>query len=133
MKGRYVLAPQAAQDLAEIWRYIKKGSSSAMAERVESVIRSKIEFLAQHPMAGHWRRSLTSEQVKFFPVYSWLVVYRPDTNPLLRSCTSSDRARYASCGGNPPSGSNAGFAPGVAGSVDGGGSGSTISCGLGVV
>lgn len=53
-----------------------------MAERVESVIRSKIEFLAQHPMAGHRRRSLTSEQVKFFPVYSWLVVYRSDTNPL---------------------------------------------------
>ena len=44
MSGFYVLAPEAARDLAEIWRYIKKKSSIEMAERVESVIRDKILF-----------------------------------------------------------------------------------------
>ena len=39
MKRRYVLAPQAARDLVQIWRYIKKESSQETADRVESVIR----------------------------------------------------------------------------------------------
>jgi toxin ParE1/3/4 len=82
MRTRYVLAPEAASDLVEIWRHIKKQSSVAIADRVESVIRDKIIFLAENPGAGHWRRSLTDEDVKFFPVYSYLIVYRPDTKPL---------------------------------------------------
>jgi plasmid stabilization system protein ParE len=38
MKARFVLAPQAAEDLFGIWRYIKNQSSVAMADHVESVI-----------------------------------------------------------------------------------------------
>jgi len=53
-----------------------------MADRVESVIRGKIIFLAGSPSAGHWRKDLTDQAVKFFPVYSYLIVYRPDTKPL---------------------------------------------------
>jgi toxin ParE1/3/4 len=82
MKSRFVLAPQAAEDLADIWRYIKGRSSSVMADHVESVILEKILFLAHVPEAGHHRRNLTSEEVKFFPVYSYLIVYRPTTTPL---------------------------------------------------
>ena len=82
MTARYVLAPEAASDLIEIWRYIKKQTNFEMAERVESVIREKIVFLAENPGAGHWRKTLTQEAVKFFPVYSYLVVYRPETKPL---------------------------------------------------
>ncbi len=82
MRERYVLAPEAAFDLVEIWRYIKKQSSLEMADRVESVIRDRIVFLAANPGAGHWRKNLTDETVKFFPVYSYLIVYRPDTKPL---------------------------------------------------
>ncbi|HKW18165.1 MAG TPA: type II toxin-antitoxin system RelE/ParE family toxin [Terriglobales bacterium] len=82
MSRRYVLAPQAAADLAEIWRYIKGQSSVSTAERVESVIRERIVFLSRNPEAGHWRKDLTSYRVKFFPVYSYLIVYRPNTDPL---------------------------------------------------
>jgi antitoxin ParD1/3/4/toxin ParE1/3/4 len=82
VRERYVLAPEAAFDLVEIWRYIKKQSSLEMADRVESVIRDRIVFLAANPGAGHWRKNLTDETVKFFPVYSYLIVYRPDTKPL---------------------------------------------------
>jgi toxin ParE1/3/4 len=82
MSGRYLLAPQAATDLVQIWRYIRKQSSKGMADRVESVILDRIRFLAENSGAGHWRRNLTEERVKFFPVYSYLVVYRPDTKPL---------------------------------------------------
>jgi len=82
MSGRYVLAPEAASDLVQIWRYIKKQSSVAMADRVETVILDRIAFLAENPGAGHWRRNLTERPVKFFPVYSYLIVYRPETKPL---------------------------------------------------
>lgn len=82
MRPRYVLAPAAARDLVGIWRYIKKQSSLEMAERVEAVIRDRIVFLAENPDAGHWRKDLTSEPVRFFPVYSYLIVYRPAARPL---------------------------------------------------
>jgi toxin ParE1/3/4 len=53
-----------------------------MADRVESVIREKIVYLAERPGGGHWRKDLTDESVKFFPVYSYLIIYRPETSPL---------------------------------------------------
>jgi plasmid stabilization system protein ParE len=56
MSGRYVLAPEAAFDLVEIWRYIKKQSSIEIADRVEAVIRDRIVFLAGNPGAGHRAR-----------------------------------------------------------------------------
>jgi plasmid stabilization system protein ParE len=82
MSVRYVLAPQAALDLFEIWRYIREHSSVKAADRVEAVIRERIAFLAEAPGAGHSRKDLTQHNVKFFPVYSYLIVYRPETTPL---------------------------------------------------
>ena len=79
---RYILAPEAALDLVEIWRYLKNKASVEIAERVERAIREKIVFLASMPGAGHWRRDLTDESVRFFAVYSYLIVYRPETKPL---------------------------------------------------
>jgi toxin ParE1/3/4 len=82
MKRRYVLAPEAARDLAEIWRYVRKQSGLEIADRVESGIRDKIVRVATAPGIGHWRRDLTDEPVKFFPVYSYLIVYLTEKNPL---------------------------------------------------
>lgn len=52
MKRRYVLAPEAALDLAQIWRYVKTRSNPKMADSVESVIRDKVVFLAGTPGTG---------------------------------------------------------------------------------
>ena len=41
MSMRFVLAPQAALDLVEIWCYIKEQTSLTIADRVESAIREK--------------------------------------------------------------------------------------------
>jgi toxin ParE1/3/4 len=46
------------------------------------VIRDRIVLLAGTPEAGHHRKDLTGMDVKFFPVYSYLIVYRPTTKPL---------------------------------------------------
>ncbi len=61
---------------------MKKESSRETADRVESIIRSKFVYLAQFQGAGHWRRDLTSADVRFISVYSYLIVYRPETKPL---------------------------------------------------
>jgi toxin ParE1/3/4 len=82
MKARYVLAPEAAHDLVQIWRYVEKQSRVEVADRIERVIRDRIVFLAKTSNAGHSRKDLTDEAVKFLPVYSYLIVYRPDTSPL---------------------------------------------------
>lgn len=82
MSSRYILAPQAAQDLVDIWHYIKEQSSVATGDRVESAIRERIAFLSDNPGTGHLRSDLADENVKFFPVYSYLIVYRFETKPL---------------------------------------------------
>jgi plasmid stabilization system protein ParE len=69
MSARYILAPQAAIDLFEIWRYIKEQTGATTADRVELVIRDRIVLLAGTPEAGHHRKDLTDMDVKFFPVY----------------------------------------------------------------
>jgi len=82
MKSRFILSPEAVDDLASIWQYIQAQSSFEIADRVESVIRDRILFLALNPRAGHKRKDLTDLPVRFFPVYSYLIVYHPETKPL---------------------------------------------------
>jgi antitoxin ParD1/3/4 len=82
VRRRYILAPEAALDLVQIWRHIENNASFEMADRVESVIREKIVYLAGNSGAGHWRRDLTEKPVRFFSVYSFLIVCRPETKPL---------------------------------------------------
>ena len=82
MTSRYRLAPEAVLDLDSIWIYVRRRAGLSMADRVEAGIREKIVFLAKNPGNGHWRKDLTREHVKFFKVYSYLFVYRPDTRPL---------------------------------------------------
>jgi antitoxin ParD1/3/4 len=82
LNRRFILAPEAVRDLAQIWRYVKSESGIETADRVESVIRGKLVYLAGFPQAGHWRRDITDVPVRFFSVYSYLIVYRPETKPL---------------------------------------------------
>lgn len=50
----YFLVPEAALDLAQIWRYIKNSASLEMAVRVESAIHGRILFyLIGKPNGGH--------------------------------------------------------------------------------
>jgi plasmid stabilization system protein ParE len=67
LNARYVLAPQAARDLVDIWQYLTENASHATADRVESVSKEKFAFLAENPRAGHTRKNLTDEPVRVFP------------------------------------------------------------------
>ena len=82
MSARYVLSPEAQADLVDIWEYIKRESSEEVADHVANAILDKIAFLAERPGVGHTRPDLSAKPVKFFTVYSYLIVYRPEATPL---------------------------------------------------
>jgi plasmid stabilization system protein ParE len=75
----FVLSPRAAEDLVEIWHFVKTQSSLEIAERVYKNISGKFLFLASNPGVGHRRENLTGKNVRFFAVYSYLIVYRVQT------------------------------------------------------
>ena len=68
MTRRYILAPEAALDLVEIWRYLKKNARVEIADRVEAAVR-EIVFLARPRRGRAGRKDLTGKVVRFFAVY----------------------------------------------------------------
>lgn len=50
--GRFVVSPQALDDLDEIWVFLASDSVEA-ADRVETAIREAIRKLAEFPELGH--------------------------------------------------------------------------------
>jgi len=84
MPAPYQLTPRALDDLSDIWEFIADNNESA-ANRVESAILLAFGSLARHPMLGSKRSEITPLPVRFWTVArfpSFIVVYRPDTEPL---------------------------------------------------
>ena len=77
----YSVSPQAVEDLFEIWQYISRGSEDA-ANRVQSEFYEMFGALARMPWQGHRRKDLRLRPVLFFRVYSYLIVYQPDVDPV---------------------------------------------------
>ena len=73
-------APGKMADYLEIWEFIARDNLDA-ADRVESEIERAILRLVRHPELGHVRRDLTSRPVRFWPIYSYLIIYDPATRP----------------------------------------------------
>jgi len=80
--SRYILSPAAAGDLVQIWRYIRDRGSEEAANRVEVAILRTISKLAASPGIGYRRPDLVSSDVRFLPIYSYLIVYRESSGPL---------------------------------------------------
>lgn len=79
--ARYVLTDRAKHDIQQIVSYIRRRNPSA-AKRVRAELRDAMRLLADFPGLGHLREDLTDEPLRFWSVYSYLIVYRPDTKPL---------------------------------------------------
>jgi len=78
---RYVITPRASADLDEIWNYIARDNLTA-ADRVEEKLFAAMAKLAEMPGLGHTRRDVTDPRYRFWRVYSYLIAYRLDTDPL---------------------------------------------------
>ena len=75
----YVLSSDADRDLDDIWEYIAQDSVDA-ADRWIAKLFDAFEALGETPGMGHKREDLTQYPVLFFPVGSYLIIYR--TKPL---------------------------------------------------
>jgi plasmid stabilization system protein ParE len=77
----FVLTPLAARDLNEIWDYVASDSVAA-ADRVLIALEKALRELAKSPGKGHQREDLADGRHRFFLVYSYLIVYRPEAKPM---------------------------------------------------
>ena len=72
----YIVAPEAEDDLRQIWRYLLGEAGLAIANRIQGELVDAFEGLADVPGKGHKRPDLTSRDVLFFSVYQYMIVYR---------------------------------------------------------
>jgi plasmid stabilization system protein ParE len=72
----YIVAPEAEDDLRQIWRYLLGEAGLAIANRIQGELVDAFESLADVPGKGHKRSDLTSRDVLFFSVYQYMIVYR---------------------------------------------------------
>jgi len=82
MSSRFVLSTPASDDLEGILSYVLEESGAQRAQHVADHLREAFHRLTHAPGLGHRREDLTSAPVLFCAVWSYLVVYKPDTTPL---------------------------------------------------
>ena len=79
---RYTLSPEAQQDLRDTREYLLKEAGLPVSRHVMRKINEALRFLSVMPGVGHFRQDLTDEPVKFWQVFSYLIVYDHLTSPI---------------------------------------------------
>jgi plasmid stabilization system protein ParE len=79
--AKFRLTRAAERDLQEIKDYIARDSVDAAARVLDRLERAFHE-LVEMPGMGHRREDLTREDVRFWSVFEYLIVYEPDAAPL---------------------------------------------------
>src|SRR5690349_14707624 len=81
--SRYILAVEAQQDLREIRDFLTAQGGSRVARHVLGAFVVAFRRLAKTPGMGHRREDLTpDEDLLFWTVFSYLIVYRRSRGPL---------------------------------------------------
>jgi antitoxin ParD1/3/4 len=76
-----LVSVEAKQDLASIWDFISRDNIEA-ADRVEIEFYETFTSLGRMPEQGYQRTDLTKLPVRFFPLYSYLIIYEPEARPV---------------------------------------------------
>jgi toxin ParE1/3/4 len=79
--SKFVLTPTAEGDLLKILEYLEGDNPSSVLKVVDA-LDDAMQFLADSPGNGHLRSDLTHQDVRFWSVFKYVVVCRPDTKPL---------------------------------------------------
>lgn len=79
--NQFVLTQAAKGDLLKILEYIEDDNPNAILKVVDA-LDDAMQLLAESPGIGHLRPDLTRQDVRFWSVFRYLVIDRPDTNPL---------------------------------------------------
>lgn len=72
----FILSPDAAQDLKDIWQYIAEDNLDA-ADRFLEKLYDEIRSISRNPGIGHRREDLAGDRViLFLAVGNYLILYR---------------------------------------------------------
>jgi toxin ParE1/3/4 len=88
---RFLLSPEAESDLDDIKPWVLANGGPRVALSVMRALLKAIRLLAQRPESGHKREDLTNLPLRFWPVFSYLIVYGISVN-----------SEVAFTGGNEP-------------------------------
>lgn len=69
-------------DLRQIVAYVRREHGPERAIRLRAEVIRAAANLARHPYSGHERPDLTVKAVRFWPVFSYLLIYEPGSLPL---------------------------------------------------
>jgi len=78
----YVFSHETKEDIRDIRRHLVTQGGKRLAGYVLREFTAAFRLLASQPGAGHGRQDLTALPVKFWPVFSYLIVYDPAVTPL---------------------------------------------------
>ena len=76
------LTDDAILDLDAIWLYLLDKEGVETADRIVTELFRGFYKLADIPNSGHRRADLTSKQVLFYRILSYLVIYKLGSEPL---------------------------------------------------
>ncbi len=79
---RFILSPEARQDLHTIRNYYLKEAGPRVAKYVLTEIDRGFHLVANTPGAGHSRTDLTASPVKFWSVFSYFIIYDFAAHPV---------------------------------------------------
>ena len=77
----FVLTEDAAADLEAIFEFVASDDART-ALRVLDELEGAMEMLAATPLVGHLREELAAAPLRFWSVYSYLVIYDPSSRPI---------------------------------------------------
>lgn len=80
--SRFCLLREAESDLDRILDWIERDSGRERADRMHARRMRAVRDLADYPRTGHLREDLTVKDVRVRSLDSYLIVYRPGTDPL---------------------------------------------------
>ena len=78
----YELTEVAEQDLMDLCGRVIETNGRKAARKIVGELDETLTHLSDLPRMGRARPDLTDEAVFFFPFYSWLIIYEPDSVPL---------------------------------------------------
>jgi plasmid stabilization system protein ParE len=79
--SEFVFTRAAKGDLLKILEYLE-GDNPSAALNVVDALDHAMQLLADNPGIGHLRPDLTPQDVRFWSVFRYMVIYRADTKPL---------------------------------------------------
>lgn len=77
----FTLTSEAQNDLTALQDYISQDNPTAVVRVIDACF-AAFAKLAESPFIGHKREDLTARDVRFWSVYSYLIVYDANTKPI---------------------------------------------------